>query len=68
MTSYATTLDAADRLSLDEQEELAATLRHRIAEKRREELVAAVKEARADHVRGTCKPASVASIMRHVRS
>ncbi len=25
MTSYATTLDAADRLSLEEQEELAAT-------------------------------------------
>ena len=35
MTLYATTLDAADRLSLEEQEELAATLRRRIAEKRR---------------------------------
>ena len=68
MSTYATTLDAADRLSLEEQEALAATLRHRIAEKRREELVAAVKEARADHARGACKPASVAFIMRHVRS
>jgi len=68
MTSSATTLDAADRLSLDEQEALAATWRRRIAEKRREELVVAVKEARADHARGACKPASVASIMKLVRS
>jgi len=68
MTSYATTLDAADRLSLDEQEALAATLQRRIAEKRREELVVAVKEARADHALGTCKPASVAAIMQRVRS
>lgn len=68
MTSYATTLDAADRLSLEEQEELAATLRRRIAEKRRGELVAAVKEARSDFARGKCKPASVAAIMQRVRA
>jgi len=67
MSSYATTLDAADRLPLDEQEELAATLRRRIAEKRRAELVVAVKEARAEFARGSCKPASVAAIMQRVR-
>lgn len=67
MTSYATTLEAADRLSLEEQEELAATLRRRIAEKRRAELLAAVKDARAENARGACKPAGVASIMRQVR-
>jgi hypothetical protein len=68
MTSYASTLDAADRLSLDEQEELAATLRRRIAEKRRAELVVAVKEARTEFAQGRCKPASVAAIMQRVRS
>lgn len=68
ITSYASALEAADRLLLEEQEDLAATLRRRIAERRRAELVAAVKEARADHARGACKPASVASIMRQVRS
>ena len=68
MTSYATTLDAADRLSLEEQEELAATLRRRIAEKRRAELVAAVKEARAELARGACKPASAGAIMQRVRA
>lgn len=67
MTSYATTLVAAERLSLEEQEELAATLRLRIAEKRWAELVAAVKEARAEFARGSCKAASVGAIMQHVR-
>ena len=67
MTSYASTLDAADRLSLDEQEELAATLRRRIAEKRRAELVVAVKEARTEFAQGRIKPASVAAIMQRVR-
>ena len=68
MTSYATTLDAADRLSLEEQEDLAATLRRRIAEKRRAELVAAVKEARAEFARGSCKAASVGAIMQRIRT
>lgn len=68
MTSHATTLDAADRFSLEEQEELAATLRRRIAEKRRAELVIAVKEARAEFARGSCKPASVRAIVQRVRA
>jgi hypothetical protein len=68
MTSYATTLDAADRLSLEEPEELAATLRRRIAEKRRAELVTAVKEARAEFARGGGKPVSVGAIMQRVRT
>jgi hypothetical protein len=67
MTSYATTLDAADRLTLEEQEELADTLRRRIAEKRRAELVTAVKEARTEFSRGGCKPASVGAIMQRIR-
>lgn len=68
MTTYATTLDAADRLSLEEQEELAATLQRRIAERRRAELVAAVKEARAEFAKGRCKPAGVGAIMQRIRS
>ena len=68
MTTYATTLEAADRLTIEEQEELAATLRRRIAEKRRAEVVAGVLESRRAFARGKCKPASVAAIMRRVRS
>jgi hypothetical protein len=68
MTSFATTLDAADRLTLEEQEELADTLRRRIAEKRRAELVAAVKESRTEFARGDCKPVSVGAIMQRIRA
>ena len=67
MTTYANTLDAADRLSLVEQEQLAATLRQRIAERRRAELVEAVGEARAEFARGRIKPASAAVIAKLVR-
>jgi hypothetical protein len=68
MTSFATTLDAADRLTLEEQEELADTLRRRIAEKRRAELVAAVKNSRIEFARGDCKPVSVGAIMKQIRA
>jgi hypothetical protein len=67
MTTYATTLDAADRLSLEEQEQLAATLRRRIAERRRAELIAAVREARAEFAGGKAKPASPAAIARMIK-
>ena len=67
MTTYAMTLDAADKLSLEEQEELAATLRRRIAEQRRAELVKAVAAARGEFAQGRVKPASVAAIMKQIR-
>ena len=59
---YAAALDSADRLSLEEQEQLAATLQRRVAERRRAEIVAAVKDARADFAGGKEKPASPATI------
>lgn len=68
MTTYASTLDAADRLSLEEQEQLAATLRQRIAERRREELVAGVREARAEFAKGRVKPMSAAAIAKLIKS
>ena len=62
MNGYAKVLDSADRLSLEEQEQLAATLQRRVVERRRAEIVAAVKEARADFSGGRVKPASPATI------
>jgi hypothetical protein len=68
MTTYASTLDAADRLSLEEQEQLAATLRQRIAERRREALVAAVRDARTEFSRGRVKPVSASTIAKLIKS
>jgi hypothetical protein len=53
---------------LEEQEELADTLRRRIAERRRAELVAAVKDFRTEFTRGDCKPVSVGAIMQRIRA
>ena len=63
MNTFASTLDLADKLSLDEQEELSALLQRRVAEKRRAELIAAVTEARDDFAGGKVKAATPASIM-----
>lgn len=68
MSTFASTLDLADRLSLDEQEELSNTLRRRVAEKRRAELVNAVKEARTDFAKGKIKPASPSAIMKMLKA
>jgi len=67
MMTYANTLDAADHLSLEEQEQLAATLRQRIAERRRAELIEAVGEARIEFARGRIKPASAAVIAKLIK-
>lgn len=67
MSTFASTLDLADQLSLDEQEELSETLRRRVAEKRRAELIVAVKEARAEFAAGKIKAASPVTIMRMIK-
>jgi hypothetical protein len=62
MKDFATVLDSAESLSLDEQVELADILRLRIAEKRRAEIIAAVKESRAEFAAGKLKPATARAI------
>jgi hypothetical protein len=68
MNTFASTLDQADKLSLDEQEELSALLQRRVAEKRRAELIAAVKEARDDFAGGRVKAATPAAIMKMIKA
>ena len=68
MSTFASTLDLADRLSLDEQEELSATLRRRVAERRRAELIGAVKEARTEFATGKIKAASPAAILKMLKA
>jgi hypothetical protein len=63
MTAFAKALDSADKLTLDEQEELASTLQNRIAERRRAEVVQTVRESRVEFSKGGLKPASPAAIL-----
>ena len=67
MNGYAATLEALSALPLDEQESLIEVMQRRLAEGRRAELIATVKQARKEFAAGKGKPASVAAIMRQVK-
>lgn len=61
--SFADVVESVGRLSPDEQATLVEIIHHRIAERRRERLVAEVKEARAEYGRGEARPAGAADVM-----
>jgi hypothetical protein len=64
MATFDRVLDSVSEMSLEEQEAIAATVRRRVAEVRRAQVVAAVKEARAEFKEGALKPKSPAAIMK----
>lgn len=66
--SFAQTLDVIESLPVDEQEDVLEVLKRRLAEHRRVELIATVKQSRKEFASGKCKPTSVASIMRQVKA
>jgi hypothetical protein len=59
-------LEAADQLSLDEQQELIAVLRRRVAETGRRRLLAEIQEARQQFAAGQCRVVTPAEIMREI--
>ncbi len=68
MNGYAATLEAVSALPMEEQESLVDILQRRLAEQRRAELISTVKQARKEFASGKGKPASVAAILRQVKS
>ncbi len=67
MTTFSEVVDAADSLSVDEQQTLIEILRRRIAKQNRDALVCDVAEARAEFQSGKARAASVSEIMDEVR-
>lgn len=61
-------LEAADRLSEEEQETLLDVLQKRLAERRRGEIVEEVREARAEYERGDAHPTTPDELMREILS
>ncbi|MDD2240641.1 MAG: hypothetical protein PHO14_09200 [Kiritimatiellae bacterium] len=57
-------LDAADALSLQQQEDLVRILQNRMIDQKREALAQSVQEARAEYARGEVKKGSVADLMK----
>ena len=67
MTTFSDIVDAADSLSVDEQEALVEILRRRIAAKNRDVLARDIADARAKFQSGLARAASVSDIMDEVR-
>lgn len=65
-TPFADALEAADRLSLAEQEDLIEVLHHRVVEKRRGELARDISEAQAEFEAGGCEPRSARELIAEI--
>jgi len=63
---FADVVDSVEQLSTDEQETLVEIIRRRLAERRRERLVAEVAEARAEYARGEARPASAGELLAEI--
>jgi hypothetical protein len=66
--SFSEVLEAADKLSLDEQETVIDILHRRIIENRRKELVKEVREAQNEFREGRCQPVRPEEIARELLS
>jgi hypothetical protein len=61
-------LEAADKLSLEEQEALIEVLHRRLIERRREELARDIQEAQEEFQAGRCRPVTPAELMKEMLS
>ncbi len=67
-TAFADALNAVEQLDADDQEEFAAVLNRRVAERGRERVAATVAEARREFAAGKCQPMTAAEIVREAQS
>jgi hypothetical protein len=63
---FAEVLEAADRLSAEEQEQLIAILHRRRAEAARRRLATEIQEARQDFAAGRCTPTTPEELMNEI--
>jgi hypothetical protein len=64
--AFGEVLEAADQLSLEEQETLADILKRRIIERRRQELAADVQSARREYGAGSCEAVTTDELMTEI--
>jgi len=65
-TPFAKVLEAADRLSLEDQQSVVEILHHRILERRREELAREIREAEEEFQAGESKPRSAKELLEEI--
>ena len=66
--SFGEVLEAVDRLTPEEQRELAEIVQRRLAERGRKRLAEDVREARQEFAAGGCKPATTQELMGEILS
>ncbi len=66
--AFGDVLDAADRLTPDEQEALIEILHRRLAQAGRQRIVAEVREAQDEFATGQCQTVSPDDLMRDILS
>lgn len=65
-TLFSDVLEAAERLSLEDQESVVEILHHRIVERRREKLADEVRQADEEFRAGRSEPRSAEDLMREI--
>jgi hypothetical protein len=65
-TPFAEVLEAADRLSLEDQESLVEILHRRVVERRREELAEEIQQAEEEFQAGGCEPRTAQELIREI--
>ena len=68
MMPFGDVLEAADKLPLEDQEELLEVLHRRIIERRREELAKDIEQAQREFQAGQCRPSTAAELMNEIVS
>ena len=61
-------VDAADRLTVEEQETLVTVLNRRLADRRRAELVRDIREGQKEFERGARRPSTPEKIVKEILS
>jgi hypothetical protein len=61
-------LEAADKLSLEEQETLIELLHRRLIERRRDELARDIQQAREEFEASRCRPVTPQELMKEILS
>jgi hypothetical protein len=63
---FGNVLEAAGKLTLEEQEALIAVLQRRLIDQRREEIAQEIKAARREFHAGQCRPATPDDLMKEI--
>lgn len=67
-TAFDQILEAADKLSLGDQEALLQVLHPRLIERRQEELAKDIEQARREFQAGRCRPITPSELMNEILS